>query len=65
MNHVRELAVIEVISRCIKLLIRDGLTVLAETDPNDTSAPNAFTDQNIKRTILHYLLEIFKLEDNI
>jgi len=44
MNHVRELAVIEVISRCVKLLIRDGLTVLAETDPNDTSAPNAFTE---------------------
>lgn len=31
LNHTRELLVIEVISRCAKLLIRDGLSVLAET----------------------------------
>ena len=31
LNHTRELLVIEVISRCAKLLIRDGLAVLAET----------------------------------
>ena len=31
MNHTKELAVIEVLSRCAKLLIRDGLVVLAET----------------------------------
>ena len=31
LNHTREFLVIEVISRCAKLLIRDGLGVLAET----------------------------------
>jgi len=31
LNHTRELLVIEVVSRCAKLLIRDGLAVLAET----------------------------------
>ena len=31
MNHTRELLVMEVIARCAKLLIRDGLAVLAET----------------------------------
>ena len=30
LNHTRELLVIEVISRCAKLLIRDGLAILAE-----------------------------------
>ena len=30
LNHTRELLVMEVISRCAKLLIRDGLAVLAE-----------------------------------
>ena len=30
LNHTREILVIEVISRCAKLLIRDGLAVLAE-----------------------------------
>ena len=31
LNHTRELLVMEVIARCAKLLIRDGLAVLAET----------------------------------
>lgn len=32
MNHIRELATIEVISRSAKLLIRDGLTFLADDE---------------------------------
>ena len=32
LNHTREMVVIEIVSRCAKLLIRDGLTVLAETE---------------------------------
>ena len=31
MNHIRELAVIEILARCSKLLIKDGLAVLADT----------------------------------
>ena len=31
LNHMRELFVIEIVSRCAKLLIRDGLSVLAES----------------------------------
>ena len=31
LNHIREMFVIEVVSRCAKLLIRDGLSVLAES----------------------------------
>ena len=57
---------IEVISRCAKLLIRDGLGVLAETratvdsPDNDAEevkevATNQFTMSNIKRYILHYI----------
>jgi hypothetical protein len=63
MNHTKELAVIEVISRCAKLLIRDGLTVLAETSADEVAeqgvavpeAGNRFTSTNIKKCILHYL----------
>ena len=32
LNHTRELVVIEIVSRCAKLLIRDGLAVLAEAE---------------------------------
>jgi len=55
MNHTKELAVIEVVARCAKLLIRDVLTVLAETSPSE----KRFTTENIKKCILHYLHEIF------
>ena len=54
MNHTKELAVIEVVSRCAKLLIRDGLNVLQEE--------KRFTSENIKKCILHYIHEIFKVE---
>ena len=40
LNHTRELVVIEIVSRCAKLLIRDGLAVLAETEaaPDDMAS---------------------------
>ena len=56
MNHVREMAVIEVIARSAKQLIKDGLTFLAE----DEEA--GFRSSNIKRCVLHYLQEIFNLD---
>ena len=58
MNHIRELCVIEVIARSAKLLIKDGLTFLAD----DEEA--GFQSQNIKKCVLHYLLEIFNPEDS-
>ena len=39
LNHVREMAVIEVIARAVKVLVKDGLTFLAEDEKagfNDT-----------------------------
>lgn len=53
LNHTREIAVIEVITRAAKLLIKEGLVFLSE----DEDA--AFTGNNIKRCIQHYLHEIF------
>lgn len=44
---------IEVIARSAKLLIKDGLTFLAD----DEEA--GFMTENIKKCVLHYLLEIF------
>ena len=40
LNHTRELLVMEVIARCAKLLIRDGLAVLAETRGTIEQAEN-------------------------
>ena len=56
LNHIRELCVIEVIARSAKLLIKDGLTFLAD----DEEA--GFQTQNIKKCVLHYLLEIFNYQ---
>ena len=53
LNHIREIAVIEIVSRAAKLLIRDGLVFLSE----DESA--GFKSQNINKCIQHYLHEIF------
>ena len=44
---------IEVIARSAKLLIKDGLTFLAD----DEEA--GFMTENIKKCVLHYLFEIF------
>lgn len=55
--HIREMAVIEVIARSAKLLIKDGLTFLA--DDEDAG----FKSDNIKKCILHYLLEIFNMDE--
>ena len=53
---------IEIISRCCKLLIRDGLAVLAESaeesDPT-SEEPTKYTSTNIKKLILHYIHQIF------
>ena len=54
-NHIRELAVIEILSRCIKVLIKDGMTFLSDEDESMTS----ITVLNLKKTILHYFNEIF------
>lgn len=48
---------IEVIARSAKLLIKDGLTFLAD----DEEA--GFQNENIKKCVLHYLLEIFNVSD--
>lgn len=56
-NHIREIAVIEIISRAAKLLIRDGLVFLSE----DRDA--GFTCKNINKCVTHYLHEIFNLVD--
>lgn len=74
LNHTREILVIEVISRCAKLLIRDGLAVLAESKatveaPDDDQeevkmvASNQCNDHNIKRCVLHYIHQIFDLKN--
>jgi hypothetical protein len=49
--------VIEVIARSAKLLIKDGLTFLAD----DEEA--GFQTENIKKCVLHYLLEIFNVAE--
>ncbi len=49
--------VTEVIARSAKVLIKDGLTFLAD----DEEA--GFKSHNIKKCVLHYLQEIFNLED--
>lgn len=51
------MCVIEVIARSAKLLIKDGLTFLAD----DEEA--GFKSENIKKCILHYLLEIFNMDE--
>jgi hypothetical protein len=58
MNHIRELCVIEVIARSAKLLIKDGLTFLAD----DEEA--GFRSENIKKCVLHYLLEILNYQSD-
>lgn len=76
LNHTRETLVIEVISRCAKLLIRDGLATLAEQRAtvnmleDDASAEeikevaeNQFTSTNIKKTVLTYIHQIFDLQN--
>ena len=55
-NYVRELAVREILSRSIKVLIRDGLSFLKEE-------PNGFNQIDIKKCILHYLNEVFTSEE--
>lgn len=52
------MGVIEVIARCAKLLIKDGLTFLA--DDEDAG----FKKENIKKCVLHYLLEIFNVDEH-
>lgn len=47
---------IEVIARSAKVLIKDGLTFLAD----DEEA--GYKSENIKKLVHHYLLEIFNLE---
>ena len=72
LNHTRELLVIEVVSRCAKLLIRDGLSVLAETRiPIDQDngeeakepSPSQFTGFNVKASVLHYIHQIFDMQN--
>lgn len=58
LNHTREIAVIEVIARAAKLLIRDGMVFLSE----DEDA--GFTQKNISKCLQHYLHEIFNLVDD-
>jgi hypothetical protein len=55
---VRKIAVIEVIARCAKLLIRDGLTFLAD----DEEA--GFKKENIVKCVMHYLFEIFNVDEH-
>jgi hypothetical protein len=35
LNHTKELVVIEILSRCAKLVIRDSLSVLSERSPDE------------------------------
>ena len=78
LNHTRELLVMEVISRCAKLLIRDGLAVLAEQRPSSNQdhhhedgdeevkqlqTENQFTCTNIKKCVLQYIHQIFDLKN--
>ena len=64
LNHTREMVVIEIVSRCAKLLIRDGLTVLAETEGSPEESKSSeyvrnqqskYTSTNVKKLILHYI----------
>mmetsp|Transcript_10433 Transcript_10433/g.10476 ORF Transcript_10433/g.10476 Transcript_10433/m.10476 type:complete len:190 (-) Transcript_10433:1090-1659(-) len=57
LNHQRKMGVIEVIARCAKVLIRDGLTFLAD----DEEA--GFKKDNIHKCVLHYILEIFNSDE--
>ena len=66
------MVVIEIVSRCAKLLIRDGLAVLAETEasPGDLvqsdgkeGKQSKYTSQNVKKLILHYIHQIFSFEN--
>ena len=54
---MREMAVVEVIARSAKVLIKDGLTFLAD----DEEA--GFKSENIKKCVLHYLQEIFNMDE--
>jgi hypothetical protein len=51
------MVVIEVIARSAKLLIKDGLTFLSDDEET------GFKDENIKKCVLHYLLEIFNMDE--
>jgi hypothetical protein len=55
-NFTRELAVREVLTRTIKMLIRDGISFLVDD-------PGGFSHDDIRKVILHYFNEIFTLED--
>eukprot|EP00743_Colponemidia_sp_Colp-15_P010245 GILK01011263.1.p1 GENE.GILK01011263.1~~GILK01011263.1.p1 ORF type:complete len:1014 (+),score=191.11 GILK01011263.1:62-3103(+) len=55
-NHVRELAVREILARTIKVLIRDGLSFLTED-------PNGFVEMDAKKMVIHYLNEVFTAEN--
>ena len=72
MNHTREIVVIEVVSRCAKLLIRDGLAVLAETEAGlgeqvtgdyKDGTVSKYTSENVKKLILHYIHQIFDFKN--
>eukprot|EP00744_Colponema_vietnamica_P001049 GILI01001788.1.p1 GENE.GILI01001788.1~~GILI01001788.1.p1 ORF type:complete len:1045 (+),score=336.05 GILI01001788.1:182-3316(+) len=54
-NHLRELAVREILARTIKVLVRDGLSFLAED-------PSGFTEEDVKKCVLHYLNEVFTVD---
>lgn len=56
LNHTREIAVIEVLSRAARMLIKDGLVYLSEDEET------GFTSTNIKKCVQHYLHEIFNLQ---
>lgn len=56
LNHTREIAVIEVISRAAKTLIKDGLIFLSEDEEAE------FSNLNIRKSVHHYLKEIFNMK---
>lgn len=57
LNNVREIAVIDILARSIKLLCKDGLSFLA--DDNDAG----YNSETIKKYVLHYLVEIFAMDE--
>lgn len=50
-NYHRELAVREILSRAMKVLIRDGLSFLKDE-------PNGFTVDDVKKCVLYYYNEL-------
>ena len=55
-NFLKELAVREILALSIKVLVRDGLSFLRDE-------PNGYTMEDVKKCVLHYLNEIFTLEE--